>query len=52
MQTDKAIYKPSDTINFRVLALDSNLKPSLIKNKVQVYITVRTLTLLFYKHEN
>ncbi len=32
IQTDKAIYKPSDKIQFRVLALDGFTKPSNIQN--------------------
>ncbi|XP_055853354.1 thioester-containing protein 1 allele R1 [Episyrphus balteatus] len=28
IQTDKAIYKPGDIVHFRVLLLDSNLKPA------------------------
>lgn len=38
VQTEKAIYKPSDTVKFRVLLLDENLKP-LAEAKLQVYIT-------------
>lgn len=38
VQTDKSIYKPSDKVQFRVLALDADMKP-LSKGKVQVYIT-------------
>lgn len=38
VQTEKAIYKPSDTVQFRVLVLDENLKP-LDDIKAQVYIT-------------
>jgi CD109 antigen len=36
--TDKAIYKPSDKIQFRVLVLNADMKPYEAK-KVQVYIT-------------
>lgn len=38
VQTDKSIYKPSDKVQFRVLALDADMKP-LSNGKVQVYIT-------------
>lgn len=38
IQTDKAIYKPGDTVNFRVLLLDSNLKPFPVKGDVLVHI--------------
>lgn len=41
IQTDKAIYKPGETVKFRVLVLDSSLKPvELTKNALlQVHIT-------------
>lgn len=41
VQTDKAIYKPSDRVRFRVLALDANLKasgPRFIPQGVQITI--------------
>lgn len=41
IQTDKAIYKPSETIRFRVLVLDQLLRPAPIKKgDLLVYITV------------
>lgn len=40
VQTDKAIYKPGDHIRFRVIILDSNMRPSKIEGPVRVYITV------------
>lgn len=41
IQTDKAIYKPSDTIKFRVLVLDSELKAAAINNnELQICFTV------------
>lgn len=38
VQTDKSIYKPADKVQFRILALNADMKP-LKSNKVQVYIT-------------
>lgn len=32
IQTDKAIYKPGETIKFRVLVLDAELKPATLKS--------------------
>lgn len=41
IQTDKAIYKPGETIRFRVLVLDRFLRPAEIKkDDLIVYITV------------
>lgn len=41
IQTDKAIYKPGESIKFRILVLDFNLKPiELDDTKLKVYITV------------
>lgn len=40
MQTDKALYKPGDKVNFRVLVLDLNLKPGAIRGDMKVFITV------------
>lgn len=41
MQTDKAIYKPADTIRFRVLVLDANMKPVPVTGNMLIYIMVR-----------
>lgn len=38
IQTDKAIYKPGDTIRFRVLVLDANTKPAPIMGDMKVFI--------------
>lgn len=43
IQTDKAIYKPGETIRFRVLVLDSQLKPAAVKKgDLHIYINVST----------
>ncbi|XP_037047883.1 CD109 antigen-like [Bradysia coprophila] len=39
IQTDKAMYKPGDKVNFRVLVLDLNLKPSVIRGDMLVFIS-------------
>jgi CD109 antigen len=39
VQTDKAIYKPGDTIKFRVLALDANTKPLIVNKEMAIHIT-------------
>jgi CD109 antigen len=39
IQTDKAIYKPGDTIQFRCLALNKHLKPS-VSAALDVFISV------------
>lgn len=39
IQTDKAIYKPGDSVNFRIILLDSNLKPFPLKGDLVIYIT-------------
>ncbi|XP_058056819.1 CD109 antigen-like [Anopheles bellator] len=38
IQTDKSIYKPGDTVRYRVLLLDRNMKPSLNESSM-IYIT-------------
>lgn len=38
IQTDKAMYKPGDKVKFRVLVLDSELNPGIVK-KMDVFIT-------------
>lgn len=41
VQTDKGVYKPSDCIRFRVLALDSELKAAAVnKNELKISVTV------------
>nr|XP_029708913.1 CD109 antigen-like isoform X3 [Aedes albopictus] len=39
VQTDKAVYKPGDTVRFRVLVLDPNTKPLQKIETVKVHIT-------------
>lgn len=39
VQTDKAVYKPGDTVRFRVLVLDPNTKPLQKVDTVKVHIT-------------
>lgn len=41
IQTDKAIYKPGETIKFRVLVLDSELRPAKLTsdNLLSIYLT-------------
>lgn len=39
VQTDKAIYKPGDTVRFRVLVLDPNTKPLHKVDTIKVHIT-------------
>uniref|UniRef100_A0A2M4B9C0 CD109 antigen n=2 Tax=Anopheles marajoara TaxID=58244 RepID=A0A2M4B9C0_9DIPT len=38
VQTDKSIYKPGDTVRFRVLVLDPNTKPLAKATSIDVYI--------------
>lgn len=38
VQTDKAVYKPTDKVQFRVLVLDEQTKP-IVNTKAQVFIT-------------
>lgn len=40
IQTDKAMYKPGDKVNFRILVLDLNLKPGAIRGDLKVFISV------------
>ena len=40
IQTDKGIYKPGDLLNFRVLFLDENLKPTQPLKNTVVFIEV------------
>ncbi|XP_037957339.1 pregnancy zone protein [Teleopsis dalmanni] len=37
IQTDKGVYKPGDTVNFRVIFLDENLKPGLPSKDVIIW---------------
>lgn len=41
IQTDKAIYKPGETIKFRVLVLDAQLKPAILTSEslLSIYLT-------------
>ncbi|XP_052864269.1 uncharacterized protein LOC128270884 [Anopheles cruzii] len=39
IQTDKSVYKPGDTVRYRVLLLDRNMKPSLNESSMMIYIT-------------
>ncbi|KAL9927450.1 thioester-containing protein 3 [Glossina fuscipes fuscipes] len=39
VQTDKAIYKPTDLVQFRILIMDANLKPA--RNYPSTHITIR-----------
>ncbi|XP_050072372.1 CD109 antigen-like [Anopheles maculipalpis] len=38
IQTDKSVYKPGDTVRFRVLVLDRNMKPLAVDDGMLVYI--------------
>lgn len=40
VQTDKSIYKPGDKVNYRILVLDSNLRPAKISAAPDVVIKV------------
>jgi CD109 antigen len=37
-QTDKKIYKPSDSVQFRLMIVNENIKPLLIRKAMSVYI--------------
>lgn len=44
IQTDKGIYKPGDTVRFRVFVLNENLRPAAIaENQFKLYVTVSQL---------
>lgn len=43
VQTDKAIYKPGDVVQFRILVLDLNMKPVANLEPVNIFITVKWL---------
>lgn len=38
IQTDKAMYKPGDTVKFRVIVVDKNLNPA-VNSNVDIFIT-------------
>lgn len=40
IQTDKAIYKPGDTVRFRALVLDQNMKPLPTYGGINIFVTV------------
>lgn len=40
IQTDKGTYKPGDILNFRVIFLDQNLRPTEPHKETVVYIEV------------
>lgn len=44
IQTDKAIYKPGDLVQFRVLFMNSQFKNPKIKKSFEIYITVSILS--------
>lgn len=47
IQTDKAIYKPGESIKFRILVLDFNLKPiDLEDTNLKVFITVNKIVII------
>lgn len=41
VQSDKAIYKPGDLVQFRILVLDQNLKPVPSQEAINIFITVK-----------
>lgn len=44
IQTDKGIYKPGDTVRFRVFVLNENLRPAAIaEDQFKIYVTVSHL---------
>lgn len=48
IQSDKAIYKPGDTVKFRALILDINLKPMPDFELVNIFV----LVCIFSEHGN
>lgn len=47
IQTDKAIYKPGESIKFRILVLDFKLKPVILEDiNLKVFITVNILVII------
>lgn len=42
IQTDKAMYKPGDKVQFRVIVVDRDLNPAKIKN-MDIFIKVSAL---------
>lgn len=50
VQTDKAIYKPGDLVQFRILVLDLYLKPVSSAQLVNIFITVKySFNLILFK---
>lgn len=48
IQSDKGIYKPGESLQFRVLVLDFNLKPvDLDESNLNVFITVNHFRIIF-----
>lgn len=45
IQTDKAIYKPLDLVNFRVIILDEHTRPLNIKEPIRIEIFVSIFNL-------
>ncbi|XP_037958039.1 alpha-1-inhibitor 3-like isoform X2 [Teleopsis dalmanni] len=39
IQTDKATYKPDDTVQFRVIFMDENTRPAKVKEPIKITIT-------------
>lgn len=38
IQTDKAMYKPGDLVQYRIMALDENIRPAKIKERINLCI--------------
>lgn len=47
VQSDKAIYKPGDTVKFRILILDINLKAMAESELINIFILVRSMVFFF-----
>lgn len=46
IQTDKGIYKPGDTVKFRVFVLNENLRPAAIdENQLTIYVIVSNVVI-------
>lgn len=50
VQSDKAIYKPGDTVKFRILILDINLKPMPASELINIFILVRNLSIFIFRY--